>query len=139
MLQLPAKCTRFSKPFLYSRGLKQRKEMSSKFANLCLVALRLVVVAGLLLLPASCDKDELSCAEIEAQLDRALRDLQVAVLSADCPKIAPLFNRSIKLVRQGKNCEYVQNLVADEGYASVEEFVEFLESERDRVLDALSC
>jgi hypothetical protein len=112
--------------------------MSKKLVDKCFKVFRIVVLAGLLI-PASCEEDELSCAEIEVQLDQAFRDLTIAVFNADCPRIAPLFNRSIKLVRQGKNCEYVQNLVADEGYASVDEFIEFLKSERDRVVDALDC
>lgn len=87
----------------------------------------------------ACNDEEVDCNSVEVNLEQVLRDLQAAVLYADCSKIAPLFNKSIKLVKQGKNCEYVQNLVADEGYATVEEFVEFLETERDRIIDVLNC
>jgi hypothetical protein len=113
--------------------------MSNKLFDKSFLGLKMVALASLMLLPASCENEELSCTEIEAQLDQAFSDLTVAVFSADCSKIAPLFNKSIKLVKQGKNCEYVQNLIADEGHASVEEFVEYLESERDRIVDVLNC
>lgn len=91
------------------------------------------------LFTGACKEEEINCASVESQLERIWIDLQVAALEGNCAEVSSLFTKSFSLLRKGKNCEYVVNLVADEGYTNVEDYIEYLEEERDRVLDALSC
>ncbi len=103
------------------------------------IILRGVIIILFALLTVSCKDEEVDCNAVESQLEQVWRDLQEAALSGNCSQVSTLFKKSFSLLRKGKNCEYVTNLVADEGYATVEEFIDFLEEERDRVLDALDC
>lgn len=98
-----------------------------------------VMIVLITLFAVSCKDEEVDCSAVESQLEQVWRDLQEAALSGNCSQLTTLFKKSFSLLRKGKNCEYVTNLVADEGYATVEEFIDFLEEERDRVLDALDC
>ncbi|MCK6618295.1 MAG: hypothetical protein L6Q51_11700 [Cyclobacteriaceae bacterium] len=101
-----------------------------------LVPLLLVIT---LLTTAACKEEEVNCSSIEFQLQNANRDLLQAAFDGDCEEVNRLFSKIFSLLREGKNCEYVINLVADEGYSDVQSYIDYLEEERDRIHDALSC
>ncbi|QOI98112.1 MAG: hypothetical protein HRU69_11730 [Flammeovirgaceae bacterium] len=98
-----------------------------------------LIAASLIFSLDSCKEEEVSCSSIEFQLQNTNRDLLQAAFDEDCEEVSRLFSKMFSLLRQGKNCEYVTNLVADEGYSDVESYIDYLEDERDRILDALSC
>ena len=87
----------------------------------------------------SCKDDEINCDAVESQLEQVWRDLQAAAFEGNCSEVNSLFNRSFSLLRKGKNCQYVEDLVVDVGFSDVKSYIDYLEEERHRVLDAIGC
>ncbi len=87
----------------------------------------------------SCKDDEVDCDSIEVQHVTLQGDLLEAVLNGNCAQITKLFAKNISLLRKGKSCEYVTDFVAGTGYSDLESYIDYLEEERDRILDVLDC
>lgn len=87
-----------------------------------------------LLFLGSCGKDdEVSCNEIYVKIATKSQDLA----STDCTVVVATYDKLIDLYEQGKDCKVIADAVADNGYASVDDFLDDFRGLRD--LEAADC
>ncbi len=102
--------------------------------------LAFLLVAAFAFTTVSCnDDDKINCDTVEDQLDDLNEDLEDAIDEGDCDEIESIYSKAFSILRKGKNCEYVTELLDVIGYDNVEDFIDELEDERDAILDDLGC
>ena len=103
------------------------------FFGACLISLSLSL--------ASCgdDDDKVNCSKLEEQAIEASFDLLDAIGDDDCEGIEDAYAKSIKIIKQAKSCEFVQEAMDDYGVDTVEELEDEFIDQRDGYLDAAGC
>jgi hypothetical protein len=95
--------------------------------------LRTVLFFTLIIFSASCGDDDekpssdsKSCAALSDQIEAKYAELDE--IGYNCDKMKPIFNDILKLVNGGKDCDELKALAKDEGFDSVEEYIDYLEN-----------
>jgi len=94
------------------------------------VALRVLLSVTVMMFAFSCDDDESNepnseCASLASQIEAKYEELDE--IGYNCDKMEDIFNDILELLNQGKSCEELKGLAKDEGYDTVEEYIDYLE------------
>lgn len=113
--------------------------MKTLFTNLK----RLLLGASIIALAAfavSCgDDDEVNCSKLEEQGIEASFDLLNAWSNEDCEGIEAAYEASIKIIRKGKSCQFVKDLMDEYEVNTIAELEAEFASQRDFYLDDAGC
>lgn len=92
----------------------------------------MIFIVMLTVFGASCGDDEgekpnkeKGCASLSEQLEAKYAELDE--IGYNCSKIKEIFNDILDLLNEGKNCEELEAIAADEGFGSVDEYIAYLE------------
>ena len=98
------------------------------------------VIAGLFMF-ASCgdDDDSVDCNQVIIEIGPILEAMVEAETAQDCAGLQSSYADFIDLFRRGKSCSIVQEILADEEYENVEDYIADLEVERDNLLVEWEC
>jgi hypothetical protein len=94
--------------------------------------LKAIFFFTLIILAASCSDDEekpgndsQSCASLSEQIEAKYAELDE--IGYNCDKMKDIADDILKLLNEGKDCDALKALAADEGFSSVEEYIDQLE------------
>ena len=91
----------------------------------------IILIVTLAVLGASCGDDEeekpmnVNCASLADKLEAKYAELDE--IGYNCEKMRKIFDDIIDILNEGKDCEELKSIAADEGYGSVEEYIAYLE------------
>jgi hypothetical protein len=91
------------------------------------------MIIGLVTFSVACndDDDKVDCEKIEGQIDDLEDDYNDAWEDEDCERIGDLYDELIALVKKGKSCDFVDDMIDDWGADDFDDFIDMLEDERD--------
>lgn len=78
----------------------------------------------------SCGSDDeepsTNCAALASQLEAKYDELNE--IGYDCTKMQNIFDEMFDILNKGKECQELKDMAEEEGYNSVDEYIEYLES-----------
>lgn len=98
-------------------------------------------VIGLSVALASCgdDDDKVNCSKLEEEAMEASFDLLEAIGNDDCQGIEDAYETSIKILKQGKSCDFVKDVMDEYDVDSIEELEDEFTAQRDMYLEGAGC
>ncbi|HEY3405314.1 MAG TPA: hypothetical protein VGK59_18140 [Ohtaekwangia sp.] len=96
--------------------------------------LGVIVLLSLSVVSISCGDDDdgdVNCNKIYSEIGDVTGDL----LSEDCEVVIDAYTELIDLYDKGRDCDAIEEAIEDEGYDSVDEWIEELEGAREDVED----
>jgi hypothetical protein len=85
------------------------------------------------------DDDEVNCSKLEEQGFEASLELFEAWSNEDCEGIEAAYQASIKILRKGKSCQFVKDLMEEYEVETIAELEAEFQSQRDFYLDDAGC
>lgn len=82
------------------------------------------------------DDDSVNCGKIYEEISDSFDAYDEAYDNGDCEELQSLFDKAMKALRKGKNCENIKEGLQDAGYSSIEELIdEYEEDYADEIAD----
>jgi hypothetical protein len=107
--------------------------------NLFSKILSVFILAGLFMFVSCGDDDSVDCNQVIIEIGPILEAMVEAETAQDCAGLQSSYADFIDLFRRGKSCSIVQEILADEEYENVEDYIADLEVERDNLLVEWEC
>lgn len=77
------------------------------------------------------DDNNVDCGKIYNDIEDAFDDYDDAYDNGDCEDLEDLFDKAVKLLREGKDCDNIKDELDDAGYDNVEELIDELEEDHE--------
>lgn len=98
-----------------------------------------MAIAALATVAISCNDDDDNCSKLQQQGVKASIEALEAISNEDCEGIEAAFATSISVIKKGKSCSWVKDLMEDYEVETIAELEAEFIMQREQYLDDAGC